>query len=189
MWPFHTSAWNISSTFTPRPLLTPPTLINSLPNLTLFYFHVFFISKILFLWVHCSYLQTYKKIPSVSHYRWLWTTVWLLGIELRTSARAASVLNCWAISLSSPPCLFFNGLMSFLMMLTDHRWGLVYRNSDMESVIPAPKKIYLTLTSTINYLQTLRERWGAMTHPDSLTGPMQVITDSGSFRIPHPCHA
>ena len=33
-----------------------------------------------------------------SHYRWLWATMWLLGIELRTFGRAVSVLNCWAIS-------------------------------------------------------------------------------------------
>jgi hypothetical protein len=32
------------------------------------------------------------------HYRWLWATMWLLGIELRASGRAASALNCWAIS-------------------------------------------------------------------------------------------
>jgi hypothetical protein len=35
-------------------------------------------------------------------YRWLWTTMWLLGIELRTSGRAVSVLNHWAIS---PACM------------------------------------------------------------------------------------
>jgi hypothetical protein len=28
----------------------------------------------------------------------LWATMWLLGIELETFGRAASVLNCWAIS-------------------------------------------------------------------------------------------
>jgi hypothetical protein len=33
-----------------------------------------------------------------SHYRWLWATMWLLGIEVRTSGRAVSVLNHWAIS-------------------------------------------------------------------------------------------
>jgi hypothetical protein len=33
-----------------------------------------------------------------SHYRWLWATMWLLKIELRTSDRAASALNHWAIS-------------------------------------------------------------------------------------------
>jgi hypothetical protein len=36
-----------------------------------------------------------------SHYRWLWATIWLLGIELRTSGRALSALNCWVPS--KPP--------------------------------------------------------------------------------------
>jgi hypothetical protein len=33
-----------------------------------------------------------------SHFRWLWATMWLLGIELRTSGRAVGALNHWAIS-------------------------------------------------------------------------------------------
>ena len=32
------------------------------------------------------------------HYRWLWATIWLLGIEFRTPGRTVSALNCWAIS-------------------------------------------------------------------------------------------
>jgi hypothetical protein len=32
------------------------------------------------------------------HYRWLWATMWLLGIELRISGRAVSALNHGAIS-------------------------------------------------------------------------------------------
>jgi len=32
------------------------------------------------------------------HYRWLWATMWLLGIEVRTPGRAVSALNHWAIS-------------------------------------------------------------------------------------------
>jgi hypothetical protein len=38
-------------------------------------------------------------------YRWLWGAMWLLGIEPRFSGRAASVLNCWAIS--PAPSTFF----------------------------------------------------------------------------------
>ena len=37
-----------------------------------------------------------------SHYRWLWGTMWLLGMELRASGRAVSALNHCAIS--QPPC-------------------------------------------------------------------------------------
>jgi hypothetical protein len=33
-----------------------------------------------------------------SHYRCLCATMWLLGIELKTSGGAVSALNCWAIS-------------------------------------------------------------------------------------------
>jgi len=32
-----------------------------------------------------------------SDYRWLWATMWLLGIELRTPGRAVVALNHWAI--------------------------------------------------------------------------------------------
>jgi hypothetical protein len=41
-----------------------------------------------------------------SHYRWLWATMWLLGIELIASGRAASGLNRWAIS-STPSKIYF----------------------------------------------------------------------------------
>jgi hypothetical protein len=40
-----------------------------------------------------------------SDYRWLWATMWLLGIELRTSRRAISALNRWASS-PAPKYLF-----------------------------------------------------------------------------------
>ena len=53
---------------------------------------------ILCIWVHCSCLQTHQKRASDPHYRWLWATMWLLGIELRTSGRATGALNHWAIS-------------------------------------------------------------------------------------------
>ena len=36
-----------------------------------------------------------------SHHRWLWATMSLLGIELRTSGRAVSACNLWAISPAS----------------------------------------------------------------------------------------
>jgi hypothetical protein len=60
-----------------------------------------------YIWVHCSCLQTHQKRASDSHYRWLWVTMWLLGIELRTSGRTVSILNCWAISLALGFVLFF----------------------------------------------------------------------------------
>jgi hypothetical protein len=39
-----------------------------------------------------------------SYYRWSWATMWLLGIELRTSGRVVRTFNCWAIS----PALHLN---------------------------------------------------------------------------------
>jgi hypothetical protein len=49
-------------------------------------------------WLTISYMSTLYLSSDTpeegirSHYRWLWATMWLLGIELRTSGRAASVL-------------------------------------------------------------------------------------------------
>jgi hypothetical protein len=51
-----------------------------------------------YMWVHCHCLQTHQKRASDAHYRRLWTTMWLLGIELRTCGRAVSALNHWATS-------------------------------------------------------------------------------------------
>jgi hypothetical protein len=48
-------------------------------------------------WVHCHSSNTPEE-GIRSHYRWLWGTVWWLQIELRTSERAVSALNRWAIS-------------------------------------------------------------------------------------------
>ena len=59
----------------------------------------FLVLLIFFIWVHCSCLQTHtSRVCIRSHYRWLWSTMWFLGIELRTYVRAVSALNLWAIS-------------------------------------------------------------------------------------------
>jgi hypothetical protein len=51
-------------------------------------------SFILCIWVHCGCLQTHLKRSSTGfHYRWLWATMWLLGIELRTCGKVVSALN------------------------------------------------------------------------------------------------
>jgi hypothetical protein len=58
--------------------------------------------KQLFIYLLINYV--YNVLPAQteegtrSHYRWLWTTLWLLGFELRTSGRAASALKLWAIT-------------------------------------------------------------------------------------------
>jgi hypothetical protein len=65
-----------------------------------FYYYYYF--KDLFIYfIYMSILSLSSDTPEEgvrSHYRWLWATMWLLGIELRTSGRAVSVLNHWAIS-------------------------------------------------------------------------------------------
>ena len=48
-----------------------------------------------------SWQQLYPL--SHPHYRWLWATMWLLGIELRTPGSAVIVLDCWAISPAPGP--------------------------------------------------------------------------------------
>ena len=57
-----------------------------------------FLRYIYFIYVSTLSLSSDTEKSSRSHYRWLWATMWLLGIELRTSGRAVSALNCWAIS-------------------------------------------------------------------------------------------
>ena len=37
-------------------------------------------------------------IPWDWNYRWLWTVLWVTGTKLKSSGRAASALNCWALS-------------------------------------------------------------------------------------------
>jgi len=64
------------------------------------YSFFFFFKEDLFLYmlVHCCCLQAHQKRASDPIYRWLWATTGLFGTELRTSERAVSALNCWAIS-------------------------------------------------------------------------------------------
>jgi hypothetical protein len=55
-----------------------------------------FLRFIFFNFMYISTLLLSSDTPEEdigSHYRWLWATTWLLGIELRTFRRAASVLN------------------------------------------------------------------------------------------------
>jgi len=55
--------------------------------------------KIFFMYMSTLYPSSDTPREGIRfHYRWLWATMWLLGIELRTSGRAVSALNLWAIS-------------------------------------------------------------------------------------------
>ena len=53
-----------------------------------------------------------------SYYRWLWTTMWLLSFELRTSRTAFSVLNYWAIA---PP--YYMGFLYDVFYLSVENWN------------------------------------------------------------------
>ena len=78
-------------------------------------FFIFF--KDLFIYyVYIQYSQYSACMPEEgtrSHYRWLWATMWLLGIELRTFGRAGSALNHWAIS----PVPYHSTIQSALYVL------------------------------------------------------------------------
>ena len=81
----------------PRASARPKTVINISPGPHYLLFKERFIY---FMGVHCHCLQTPQKRASDPIYRWLWATMWMLGFELRTSGRALSALNRWAISLA-----------------------------------------------------------------------------------------
>ena len=67
-------------------------------NLWLFFLKDLFIY---FMYVNTLLLSSDTPEEGVrSHNGWLWATMWPLGIELRTSRRAVSALNPWAISLA-----------------------------------------------------------------------------------------
>jgi hypothetical protein len=62
------------------------------------------------------YVYLYGRRDIRSYYRWLWVTMWLLGIELRTSGRAVSALNL-------PSYLSGLGICLFIMPERDHFEG------------------------------------------------------------------
>ena len=71
------------------------------------FFHLLFFKKIclyVYVWEYTVAIFRHTRRGCIGfHYRWLWTTMWLLGVELRTSGRAVGALNCWVIS----PALHF----------------------------------------------------------------------------------
>ena len=68
---------------------------------------VFFLRFIYFLYVSTLYLSSDTLEEGIrSHYRCLWDTMWLLGIELRTSGKGVSAFNHWVIS-QAPSCVIF----------------------------------------------------------------------------------
>ena len=59
----------------------------------LLFFVLFFLRFIYFIYMSTMSLSLCLQTPEEgigSYYRWLWATIWLLGIELRNSGRASS---------------------------------------------------------------------------------------------------
>jgi hypothetical protein len=78
-----------------------------------------FLYKLLFIYfIYVSTLSLSSCTPEEgirSHYRWLWATMWMLGIELQTSGRAASALNHWDISPAPWLNIFFLKIHLFII--------------------------------------------------------------------------
>jgi hypothetical protein len=109
--------------------------------------YLFIYLFILCLWAHCSCLQTPEE-GIRSHYRWLWATMWLLGIELRTSGRAVSALNHWVIS--PAPCGFF---CLFVCFTTVH----VYKHAPWH-VCGAQTALWIQVPFTLSWVLEVRFR-------------------------------
>ena len=75
------------------------------------------------------------------HYRWLWATMWLLGIELKTSGRAVGALNHWANSLAPG----FPGCELNLMLHPVHNLMKCFWEFSMELLLFFTTKISLPL--------------------------------------------
>jgi hypothetical protein len=109
-WPFGAWASNLALWKSNQVLKWLSYCSSSIFNLVKFIYSLIYLFKIYYIYMSTLYLSlgtTEKGIRS--HYRCLWATMWLLGIELRTSGRAVNVLNCWAIT----PAPIFNFMLSF----------------------------------------------------------------------------
>ena len=92
----------------------------------------FALFKDLFIYLmYVSTLSVSSDTPEMgigSHYRWLWGSMCLLGIELRTSGRTTvSALNRWAIS-PVPPFGFY--LTNFYWLTPDYIPGVILGSRD-----------------------------------------------------------
>ena len=72
-------------------------------SLVCFFLYFLFLFCFFYIYLLCIQYSVYMyacrpEEGTRSHYRWLWATMWLLGIELRTFGRAGNALNLWAIS-------------------------------------------------------------------------------------------
>ena len=85
-----------------------------------------------------------------SHCRWLWATMWLLGIEPRSIGRAVSALNHWAISPARYFYFFVSKHKESILYLDNLSWAL--KSSRCES---------RRFSQTCHLLKNL-ERWAGL---------------------------
>ena len=69
-----------------------------------------------------------------SHYKWLWVTMWLLGMEACTSGQALGILNHWAIS----PAPYFAPFPQFLIRYFVHLHFICYPEGPPYHPSPTP---------------------------------------------------
>ena len=78
----------------------------------------FFLKIYLFIFIYVyEYTVAVFRHTRRSHYGWLWATMWVMGFELRTSGRAVSALNHWAIS---PAQYFFLKRFIYLFYVCEY---------------------------------------------------------------------
>lgn len=84
-----------------------------------------------FAWMHVSirHFHVCCHISCYDSYRWLWTTMWVLGTKSESFARAASVCNFWAISPVPFLRIFICNCVRMHAVLTEaSRWQMLWRS-------------------------------------------------------------
>jgi hypothetical protein len=81
-----------------------------------------------------------------SHYRWLWTTMWLLGIELKTSGRALSALT------TEPPLQPHHGRFFVCFWVLGFFWPRIQVN------------FWCFLRLLVRFFRGMSRAWGATSY-------------------------
>lgn len=83
-------------------------------------------------------------------YRWLWTSMWMLGTELGPSARApsAKTLNHWAISLAPADVFLINSEIFCQLSLQEEVTINNPGSKGQDLLWPQPQPAWMLLTST-----------------------------------------
>ena len=77
-------------------------------------------------------------------YRWLWATMWVLGVTPRPSARATSTLNCWAVP-ADPSVTSEGEFITRILRCCDFSSGVSDYSLLLEQFIRSPLKILICL--------------------------------------------